>query len=252
MPIISIINWQWIYVLFIIITSFCLVYFILAKRPPRNINEESVIREFLSQLSKEWRRLPVILMIFSAFLISHTYLAINIWTSKTLIVAHVPLPIIGVVLGLAGIGAAVTGILTGNLIKRKDAKYPLILGSLILLCSILILLILGDITIQEKFIFLSIGWILGGLSGGILFTSITYYSQVLSPERRGALAGSLTASYFTGIALVPITLAPFSNMYGIIGVYVAILITSIIFIMVTSLLYIFANRTFSEKRKAPH
>ncbi|MFX1387171.1 MAG: hypothetical protein ACFE9M_08155, partial [Promethearchaeota archaeon] len=87
---------------------------------------------------------------------------------------------------------------------------------------------------------------LSGFSGGILFTTITYYSQVLSPERRGALAGLLTAGYFTGIALVPTTLAPFSNIFGINGVYVAILIISLIFIVVTFLLYILAKREISK------
>ena len=247
------IGWQSIYVLFIVITCFCLVYFILAKRASQKRNEESGIRVLLIQLSKEWRRFPVILMILSAFLISHTYIAINIWTSKTLTQAHtVNETLIGIVLGLAGIGAAITGILTGNLIKSKGAKIPLSAGSLILLCSLVILLIIGDVSTPERFTILALGWILVGFSGGILFTLITYYSQVLSPERRGALAGLLTASYFTGIALVPTTLAPFSYTYGISGVYIAILITSIIFIMAIFLLYFYAKPAVSEKKKAPY
>jgi len=123
---------------------------------------------------------------------------------------------------------------------------------LILICSLAILLIIGDITIQEKIIFLSLGWILSGFSGGILFTSLTYYSQVLSPKRRGVLAGSLTAGYFTGIALVPMTLAPFSNVFGINGVYIAIMVVSIIFIVVIMLLYFFTRSSVSDKKKDPH
>jgi MFS family permease len=247
------IGWQSIYVLFVGITLFCLIYFILVKRPSQNISKESGIQAFLSQLSEEWRRFTVILMILSAFLISHTYIAINIWTSKTLSQAHVlNETIIGTILGLAGVGAAITGVLTGLMIKRKSAKFPLLIGSLILLSSIAILLIIGDITNPNRFIYLAIGWILAGFSGGILFTSITFYSQVLSPQRRGALAGSLTASYFTGIALVPITLAPFSDIYGITGVYLAILIASIFFIIFTFLLYIYSKRFILEKSKAPN
>ncbi|MFX0037975.1 MAG: MFS transporter [Promethearchaeota archaeon] len=247
------IGWQSIYVLFVGITLFCLIYFILVKRPPQNISGESGIHAFLSQLSEEWRRFTVILMILSAFLISHTYIAINIWTSKTLSQAHVlNETIIGTILGLAGVGAAITGVLTGLMIKRKSAKFPLLIGSLILLSSIAILLIIGDITNPNRFIYLAIGWILAGFSGGILFTSITFYSQVLSPQRRGALAGSLTASYFTGIALVPITLTPFSDIYGITGVYLAILIASIFFIIVTFLLYIYSKRFILEKSKTPN
>ncbi len=243
------IGWQSIYVLFILITCSCLVYFILAKRPQQNVSEESGVHIFLSQLSKEWRRFPVLLMMLSAFFISHTYIAINIWTSKTL-AGVFDVTIIGIILGLAGVGAAITGILTGNFIKKKNAKIPLTYGSIILLCALLIMLVIGDITIPERFIFLALGWILTGLSGGILFTTITYYSQVLSPKRRGALAGSLTASYFTGIALVPMTLAPFSDNYGITGVYLAILFASIIFIIVTFLLYIYSKRIVSESFKA--
>jgi len=247
------IAWQSIYVLFIIITCFCLIYFIFAKRPHQNTTEESGIRTLLSQLSKEWRRFPVILMILSAFLISHTYIAVNIWTSKTLTQAHVVNEtLIGIVLGISGIGAAISGVLTGHSIKRRGAKIPLLTGSLILLCSLVILLIIGDITVQERFIFLSLGWILTGLSGGILFTSITYYSQILSPKRRGALAGLMTAGYFTGIALVPMTFTPFSNAFGITGIYIAILIISVIFIIVIMLLYFFTRSIVTDKQKAPH
>lgn len=239
------IGWQSIYILFIIITCFCLIYFIMAKRSHQEISKESGIRTFLKQISIEWRRFVVIMMIASAFLIAHTYIAINIWTSKILFPV-VDETLIGLVLGLAGVGAAITGVITGNITKRKGVKIPLSIGSLILICSLVILLIIGDISNPDRFIFLAIGWILSGFSGGILFTTITYYSQVLSPERRGALAGLLTAGYFTGIALVPTTLAPISNIFGIYGVYVAILIISLIFIVVTFLLYILAKREISK------
>lgn len=192
-------------------------------------------------------------MILSAFLLAHTYIAINIWTSKTLAEAHVlNETLIGIILGLAGVGAAITGLITGYLIKHKSVKVPLFTGSLILLCSLTILLIIGDISNPEAFTFLAIGWILAGFSGGMLFTSITYYSQVLSPERRGVLAGFLTAGYFTGIALVPTTLAPFSNAFGITGIYSVILIASVIFIIVTILLYNLAKNIISENQKALH
>ncbi|MFX1242187.1 MAG: MFS transporter [Promethearchaeota archaeon] len=240
------IGWQSIYILFIVITCFCLVYFAFARRPHQNVPEKSGILIFLSQLSKEWRRFSVILMILSAFFISHTYIALNIWTSRVLS-GVLDTRIIGFILCLSGVGAATTGILTGFKIKKNGARIPLLIGSLILLSSLVILLIVGDITNPERFLLLAIGWILAGLSGGILFTTITYYSQVLSPKRRGALAGSLTASYFTGIALVPFTLASFSVNFGITGVYLAILMASILFILVTLLLYLYSKRIVSEE-----
>lgn len=245
------IGWQSIYVLFIVITCFCLIYFLIAKRPPQKTPEESGIRILIFQVSIELRRLTVILMMVSAFLIAHTYIAINIWTSKTLTQTHVlDETTIGIILGLAGIGAAITGLITGYLIKQKGVKIPLFIGSLILLCSLTILLVIGDITNPGRFIFLAIGWILAGFSGGILFTTLTYYSQVLSPERRGVLAGLLTASCFIGIALVPTTLAPFSNTFGITGIYGVILIVSVFFIIVTILLYTLSKQIISENRKS--
>ena len=238
------IGWRSIYIVFILITIFGFIYIIRAKRPPQKVHKESGIQYLFSQLSVEIRRVVVVMMIFSALLISHTYLAINIWTSKIL---SGPPPIIeeslvGLVLGLAGIGAAITGFLTGITIKKKGIMIPIIIGSILLFISLVIILIVGDITQKEVFMFLAIGWIFAGLGGGILFTTLTYYSQILSPERRGALAGLLTAGYFIGIALVPTTLAPISEMFGITGIYFSILIISILFVFILSLLYVFAKR----------
>ena len=126
------IGWRSIYILFIGITLFGFIYIISAKRPPQKVPEESGIHLLFSQLSIEIRRAVVLIMIFSALLISHTYLAINIWTSKIL---SGPPPIIdesivGLVLGLAGIASAITGLLTGLIIKKRGALIPIIIGSL--------------------------------------------------------------------------------------------------------------------------
>ncbi|MFX1575000.1 MAG: MFS transporter, partial [Promethearchaeota archaeon] len=217
------ISWRSIYILFVVITLFCLIYFIIAKRPPQKVPEESGIHVLLKQLSIEWRRLVVILMMLSAFLIAYTYIAINIWTSKE-IAGIIEESLTGVILGLAGVGGAIMGALTGFLIKKKGVKMPFIIGSVLLLISLIIFLTLGDITRSGVFLIFAISWIVAGLAGGILFPLVTYYSQVLSPDRRGALAGSVTASYFIGIALVPTVLAPFSDNFGITGVYLAILV----------------------------
>ena len=216
------IGWQSIYILFVVISAFGLIYFILSTRPPQKVQKESGIKILLSQLSMELRRSVIILMVFSALILSHTYLAINIWTSSKLSDV-VDETLVGLVLGLAGIGAAITGALTGTMIKKKGIGIPLVFGSVLLFVSLAILLLVGDITQKEVFIVLAIGWIIAGLAGGTLFPAITYYSQVLSPERRGALAGLLTAAYFVGIALVPTTLAPISEMFGITGIYLSIL-----------------------------
>jgi MFS family permease len=180
-------------------------------------------------------------MLFSAFLISHTYLAINIWTSRSLS-GVIDESLVGLILGVTGVGAAISGILTGITIKKRGIRNPLIIGSILLFVALIILLLVGDITQGEKFVFLATGWIISGLAGGTLFPAITYYSQILSPKRRGALAGLLTASYFTGIALVPTTLAPISELYGITGIYICILGISVLFSISVYLLYKVAKR----------
>jgi DHA1 family bicyclomycin/chloramphenicol resistance-like MFS transporter len=238
------IGWRSIYVLFIGITIFGFTYIISARRPPQKVPNKSGIHLLFSQLSLEIRRIVVIVMIFSALLISHTYLAINIWTSKIL---SGPPPIIdegivGLVLGIAGVGSAITGFLTGITIKKKGILIPIIVGSIFLFISLTVFLSVGDITQESVFMVLAIGWIFAGLAGGILFPALTYYSQILSPERRGALAGLLTAGYFIGIALVPFTLAPISDIFGETGIYISILLISILFVFILLVLYVLAKR----------
>ena len=245
------IGWQSIYILFIGITIFGLIYFIISKRPPQKIPEESGISVLFSQLSTELRRSVVILMLFSAFLISHTYLAITIWTSRFL-AGIIDESLVGLILGIAGVGAAITGALTGSTIKKKGVGIPLIIGSIFLFIALIILLLIGDITQADKLVFLATGWIISGLAGGTLFPAITYYSQVLSPKRRGALAGLLTAGYFIGIALVPTTLAPISELYGITGIYICILGISVLFVLSIFLLYKVAKRKVLNLEPASH
>ncbi|MFX1525854.1 MAG: MFS transporter [Promethearchaeota archaeon] len=228
------IGWRSIYILFIGITIFGLLYLIFSKRPPQKIPEESGISVLISQISKELRRSVVLLMIFSAIFISHTYLAINIWTSRVLLNQE---GFVGLILGIAGVGAALTGMVTGPMIKKKGVRLPIEIGSILLITALVILLLIRDITLPENYVFLGIGWIISGLAGGILFPTLTYYSQVLSPKRRGALAGLLTAGYFIGIALVPTTLAPIAVMYGITGIYICVLGISGIFVITLFLLY---------------
>ncbi len=249
------IGWQSIYILFIIITVFGLIFFSTTARPYQKTPEEAGLKVLLTQLSIELRRGVIILLVIAAFLISHTYLAINIWTSKIL---SGPPPIIddklvGLVLGLAGFGAALIGILTGIAINKRGIQIPLIFGSILLFISLLILLLIGNsISKPETFKILAVGWIIAGLAGGTLFPSITYYSQVLSPERRGALAGLLTAGYFIGIALVPFTLAPISERFGITGIYLSILGISVLFVFILYLLYIIANRIIHTGEETLH
>jgi len=94
----------------------------------------------------------------------------------------------------------------------------------------------------EALPFTSLGLLFMGFAGGILMTLVMFYSQTLSIERRGALAGLTTAFQFIGIAFVPTTFEPFFNSGGISLVYIIILMVSAILLVVLILLYKFAKK----------
>ncbi len=240
------ISWRSVYILFLVITCFCLIYMFLTKRPPQRISKESSLKALMGQISKEMQKKVVVLLLISTFVYSHTYLAVTIWTSRAL-AGVVEESLTGIILGLAGVGGAIAGALGGNLIRKKGVRFTIFIGIITMLCSIIVLITIGDITREEVIIPLAVGWVVGGFAGGILFTSMAYYSQVLSPKRRGALAGLFTASYFIGIALVPTTLSPFSDNFGITGVYIAIFIISIIYTLVILILSKIASSAILNK-----
>ena len=170
-----------------------------------------------------------LLLILSAFLISHTSIAAIIWTSRSF--THViPENISGVVLLLYGIMGFISANIAGITIKKKGIKLTLSIALISLIIADIILVLFGDNSF-EALILTTIGLIFMGFAGGLLFTSLMYYSQTLSQERRGALAGLTTAGQFIGIAFVTITLEPFFNSGGIFLVYVAILVISLFLII---------------------
>jgi len=235
------IGWRYIYIIFILIIIASLIILFTIKRPPQKTHDDLGFQILFSHLYQEIRRPTIILMIFSAFLIAFTYLAIIIWTSRAF-TGTVSESIIGILLSLVGIAGAISGLVNGNLIKRIGIGFTLLIGLISLLLTTALLIILGDITRSEIIFYVAICLLLAGVAGGILFPSIMYYSQILSPERRGALAGLLTAGYFIGIALVPLFYEPFFNAGGINAVYQVILIISILLVLIIGLLYTLAKR----------
>ncbi|MFX1258590.1 MAG: MFS transporter [Promethearchaeota archaeon] len=234
-------SWRYLYILFTLITLVCFIIISALKQPPQKISKDSGFFTLFSHLHCEIHRPIVILMIISAFLIAHTYLAIIIWTSRAFTGA-VAEAVVGVILFLVGVIAAISGIVGGHLIKRKGVGFAILFGLISLLTGVLLLLMLGDITRPEILIYVAIGLVIMGVAGGLLFPTIMYYSQILSPERRGALAGLATSGYFVGIALVPMTYSPLFLYGGIIGVYIGILVLIIFLIVFIGLLYILSKR----------
>ncbi|MFW9898747.1 MAG: MFS transporter [Candidatus Thorarchaeota archaeon] len=235
-----VVGWRYLYVLFVLITIFSFIVLITIKQPPQKVDKDAGLRLFFTHLHIEIRRPLVILMILSAFLTSQTYLATLIWSSRAFTGA-VNEAVVGLILFIVGVIAAISGIVGGHLIKKKGVGIALLLGLLSLLIGVSLLLILGDITRSKLLIYVAIGLIIVAVAGGMLFPTFTYYSQIFSPERRGALAGLATAGYFIGNALVPVTYTPFFNFGGITAVYMGILIVTILLIFSVGLLYILAK-----------
>jgi len=234
------ISWRYLYIIFLVITVLGIIIIFILRKSQSVTKTDIGIRTFFSHLSQEIRRLPVILLVISAFLLSHTSIATAIWTSRSL-KGIIPETVLGLVLALFGVMGFIAGILTGFTIKKKGEKLTIIMGLITLFIANTILVLFGNNSI-EALVFTTIGLIFMGFAGGILMTLIMYYSQTLSKERRGALAGLTTAFQFIGIAFVPTTLGPFFNSGGISLVYIVILMISIILLLILMLLYKFAKK----------
>jgi MFS family permease len=226
------IGWRYLYLIFLSISVLGILIIFTLRRNQSVTKSDGGIRTFFSDLAQEIRRLPVLLLVISAFLLSHTSIATVIWTSRSF--THI---IPETILGMGFLG----GILTGFTIKKKGVKLALTIGLISLFVANIILVFLGNNSF-EALPFTSLGLLFMGFAGGILMTLVMFYSQILSIERRGALAGLTTAFQFIGIAFVPMTFEPFFNSGGISLVYMIILIVSTIVLVVLILLYKFANK----------
>ena len=235
------IGWRYLYIFFIVIIIVSLIVLFTLKQPAQESHKVLGPRILFSHLSQEIQKPIVILMIISAFLTSITYLAIVIWTSRAF-VGVVNESIAGIMLSFVGLAGAVSGLINGNLIKRKGVGFTLTLGLISLLLAIILMIIIDDVTSTDNLVYVAVGLLLAGVAGGILFPSIMYYSQIFSPERRGALAGLTTAGYFIGIAIVPIIYAPLFLKWGINAVYRAVLGVAFLFSIVIFLLYNLTKR----------
>jgi DHA1 family bicyclomycin/chloramphenicol resistance-like MFS transporter len=237
---ILIVGWRYLYVIFVIITVVgFIIIFSLKRSQPKNTSEME-IREFFSHLGIEIRRPVVLLLILSAFLVSHTSIATIIWTSRSF--THIiPENISGVVLLLYGIMGFVSANIAGLTIKKRGIRLTLSVAMISLIIADFILVLFGNNSF-EALALTTIGLLFMGFAGGLLFTSLMYFSQTLSKERRGALAGLTTAGQFIGIAFVTITLEPFFNSGGISLIYIVILAISIVLLVVLILLHKFAKK----------
>lgn len=247
----GVLGWRYLYLIFIVIVLIGFIIIISLKSTSQKSNQKSGMRVFFKHISQEIRRKVVILLIFSAFLVTQTYLAIITWTSISF-AGKIPPNIIGLVVGSAGITGAITGVIIGNIIKVKGVKIAIIMGLIFLFISIIIFLLLGNDPKWSEvriLVFATIGLIFTGASGGTLLPSIMYYSQTLSKERRGALAGLTTAGQFIGIALVPIIYDSIHDNGGIQMVYLMVLLISFLLVLIIVILYILTKKVENPKER---
>jgi MFS family permease len=237
----ALISWRFLYVIFILIIILGFIILLILRKSNKHQNKGTEFKIFLKHIISELRRPVVILLIFSAFLASQSYLAVITWTSQALTGA-IPENLAGMIIGLAGIFGTISGIIIGFMIKKVGIRIALFVGIISLIVSLIILISIGDVTRLETLPFVSLGFIFIGIAGGSIIPAIMFYSQTLSSGKRGLLAGLATAGQFTGIALVPITYEPFYHQGGISLVYLLIFISTVIFAVVIISLYLVANK----------
>ena len=242
------IDWRYLYILFTIITviGFGFIYFL--RQPPIQSRQKRNVTAFFHQLSQELRRPVVILMILSAFLATQTYLAVIIMTSRVF-TGFVPENVSGIIIGSAGIVGAISSAIVGFLIKKYGVLSAILLGILSLFIALILLISLGNVTKPEVLLFVSIAFMLLGISGGSLISTVMYYSQILSQKSRGTLAGLATFGQFFGNALVPMFYSSLLDSGGIQGVYYLILVIAIFFIIVLGFLYRLSKKSMKNNDK---
>ena len=233
-------NWRYLYFIFLGITILGILIIFSLRKSQAIVKNKDGIRTFFTHLSQEIRRMPVIFLVVTAFLLSHISIAAVIWTSQSF-TGVIPEAISGLVIALFGTMGFIGGLITGDLIKNKSVKHALLLGMISLFIADVILVLFGNNSL-DSLPFTSIGLLFMGIAGGVLITLVMFYSQTLSKERRGALAGLTTAFLFIGIALVTTTLKPFFDFGGVSLVYLVILIVSIILLVVLLYLHKYAKK----------
>jgi MFS family permease len=234
-------NWRYLYLIFLGITILGFLVIFSLRKSQSIIKSKDSIRRFFTHISQEIRRLPVILLVISAFLLSHTSIATIIWTSQSFtgVISEI---ISGLIIALFGTMGFIGGLITGIIIRKKSVKHALLLGMISLYIADVILIMFGNNTI-DALPFIALGLLFMGIAGGVLITAIMFFSQTFSKERRGALAGLTTAFLFIGIAFVTTTLKPFFNLGGISLVYLTILFSSTILLLVIIML----NKAINKK-----
>ena len=230
-----VLGWQYYYLGILVMIFFGLIAISVANRPQRRTQEESGIKVLINNLSIELRKSTVLLMLATTFLVAFSYLGAMVWTSRGL-TGVVDETTIGFLLLGAGICGTVAGISLGRVIRVRGYGFSMVLGIVPLFTSIFLFISISDITLVSSLPMVALALALVGWAGGILFPLMITYSQVISPERRGVLAGLVTASSFFGVALIPSVYEPLFHL-GMTTLYLGILGVSVLLLIFISILF---------------
>jgi MFS family permease len=187
---------------------------------------------FVTHLTAELRRPIVLHMLATTFLVALSYLGVFVWTSRGL-TGFISDSLIGILLLGGGISGAISGSLLGPLSRRYGLRPVIGLGFIALFFGLSVFIIIGDLTVASSITFVGLAIVSVGWAGGTLFPTMITYSQVISPEHRGVLAGVITFSFFLGSALIPIIFEPLF-LIGLQTVYIAMLGISFVLLLFLS------------------
>ena len=222
-------GWQSYYLMFLIITIVCLVGVVIVKRPPKMNTVNTGLGSFLMDLKGELRKPIVLLLVVTTFLVALSYLGVFVWTSRALS-GVIDDGTIGFLLLGGGISGAIAGFLLSPLSHRYGFAPLLGLGFITLFSGLVLFILIGNTYAASSIVFVGVALLCVGWAGGTLFPTTITYSQVISPEHRGVLAGIVTFAFFTGSAVVPILFAPLFQI-GIQTVFIAMLVVSFILVL---------------------
>ncbi|MHA1943029.1 MAG: MFS transporter [Candidatus Thorarchaeota archaeon] len=228
-------GWQLYYLAILSIVFLGLIAILIANRPPTTIHGVTGIGVLINNLRIELRKPVVLLMMVATFLNAMAYLGTLVWTSRGL-TGSVSETTTGILLLVAGIFGAIAGISLGSIIRRRGYGFSIVSSVIPLFASLSLFILIGDITQPSSIPLVGLSLVLMGWAGGVLFPLMIAYSQVISPERRGVLAGVVTFSSFIGVALIPILYEPLFHL-GMQSLYLGILGVSVLLLITISILY---------------
>ncbi len=236
-----ILGWPSYYFMFIFVAVIGLVAVSVAARPPKNVIDDTGVSVLLHNLRLELKRPVVLVLLLSSFFVALTYLGTLIWTSRGL-TGVLDERVIGLILLVSGVVGSILGFLLGAFIRKFGYRFPFIISMFLQFSGLSILISLSDLASDGSLFPLQVGIILVAGAGGLLLPLMITYSQVLSPERRGVLAGIVTFAFFLGSAMIPIIYEPFF-IQGMQLLYSSILMVALMLLVSLFVLYRFADKS---------